>query len=252
MSNVNDSARECNKKIAAVCRTDKVSARKHFGSRRRYRKRFEFDPTRRCEIERHALHVGAADSDDFDRWLIAWVWHNRKSTDPVWALMNAAVRMGGRLSEADTREILDRAASVRKRMSADRLARWLELTFEVRTALRITTIGSVDVPKRARKEIRRRKDRAYQERKRRARGVRPQFESLSATQPWRELGMSKRTWYRRNKERNGTSGTTSSAAIFYVSDDETVPRTTKVSTASPSAREFESLAGHLRMAALGR
>jgi hypothetical protein len=78
-------------------------------------------------------------------------------------------------------------------MSADRLGRWLGLTHAIRTALRITTIGSVDVGKRTRKELRRRKDRAYQERRRRDRGARPHSESLSQSQPWKELGMSRRT-----------------------------------------------------------
>jgi hypothetical protein len=35
--------------------------------------------------------------------------------------------------------------------------------------------------------------------------------------------MSRRTWYRRNKTRTGTSGTTLSAAIFLSSEDKPVP-----------------------------
>jgi len=57
--------------------------------------------------------------------------------------------------------------------------------------------------------------------KRRALGMRPQSESLSATQPWRELGMSRAAWYRRNKAR-GDSETTLSAAIFLSSEDRPV------------------------------
>ena len=54
---------------------------------------------------------------------------------------------------------------------------------------------------------------------------------------WKELGMSRRTWYRRNKERNGT--TSSAALLSYVHADESVPTV------------FETLAGDLRMVALG-
>jgi hypothetical protein len=125
MHNRHDSARERNKNLAAQRRR-----------LRKYRGRFDFAPTRRREIERHARHVGAADSDDFSRWLIAWVWHNQKSTDPLWALMNATVRMGGSLTEADAREILDEAADTRRRWSADNMARWLGLTFEIRAMMR--------------------------------------------------------------------------------------------------------------------
>jgi hypothetical protein len=91
-------------------RNEKISARsgaerKHFGSRRRYRRAFDFAPTRRREIERHARYVGAADSDDFSRWLIAWIWHNRKSTESALgaselrqeARPQAHRRRGGRL-----------------------------------------------------------------------------------------------------------------------------------------------------------
>jgi hypothetical protein len=57
---------------------------------------------RRGEIERHALHVGAADTEDFWRWLIAWCWHNGQNRiDPAGAVMMAAARMGRRgMSEA--------------------------------------------------------------------------------------------------------------------------------------------------------
>src|SRR5262249_5121052 len=48
--------------------------------------------------------------------------------------------------------------------------------FEQRQALHLTTIGSIDVGRRARKELRKRRDRLYRERKRRAAGTRPRTE----------------------------------------------------------------------------
>src|SRR5262249_38826749 len=83
--------------------------------------------------------------------------------------------------------------------------------------LRLTTIGSVNVKKGARKELRKRRDRLYQKRRRRQQGARPQSESLSRTKPWEAMNMSRRTWERkRNKSRDATS----SSAIFLSSDDE--------------------------------
>jgi len=131
--------------------------------------------------------------------------------------------MGGRLTEAEASEIIEEASITRKHRTADNLAKFLGVTYEERQRLRLTTIGSVNVKKRARKEMRKRRDRLAKEQKRRAQGMRPQSQSLSATQPWRELGMSRRTWYRRNKLRTGTSGTTLSAAIFLSSVDRPVP-----------------------------
>jgi hypothetical protein len=53
--------------------------------------------------------------------------------------------------------------------------------------------------------------------------MRPQSESLSATEPWKELGMSRRTWYRKNKPRTGMDGTTLAPPIFLSCEDRTVP-----------------------------
>jgi hypothetical protein len=192
--------------------------------RRRRHSNFDFAAKRRREIVLHARHVGAARTDDFDRWLIAWVWHNPKAKDPIWSLMEAAKRMGGSISEAEASEIAKEASICRKHLSADNLARFLSVTYEQRQALGLTTIGSVNVKKRARKVLRRRKDRLYQERRRRQQGARPHSESLSRTKPWEAMKMSRAKWYRQRTMRRETD---SSAAIFLSSDDEVVSRERK-------------------------
>src|SRR5262245_60932482 len=105
--------------------------------------------------------------------------------------MEAAKRMGGEITEAEASAITEEASICRKHLSADNLARFLGVTYEQRQALRLTTIGSINVKKLARKELRKRKARLRKERMRRALGKRPQSESLSATQPWRKMGMSR-------------------------------------------------------------
>jgi hypothetical protein len=189
---------------------------------KRQRKHFDFTAKRRREIVLHARYVGAADTEDFSRWLIAWVWHNPKAKDQIWSVMEAAKNMGGKITEAEASAITEEASITRKHLNADNLARFLGVTYAQRQALGLTTIGSVNVGKRARKEMRKRRVRLAKEAKRRVAGMRPQSESLSATQPWRELSMSRRTWYRRNKAgRRG--GTTLSTAIFLSSEDRPVP-----------------------------
>jgi hypothetical protein len=118
--------------------------------RRRRKKFFDRNVQRRAEIIRHARDVGAAQTDDFDRWLIAWVWHNPLANDQVWSLMNAADRMGGRITEERADRIIKEAATGRKWMRADALARWLGLTLQQRTRLKIRTIGARDFSKRER------------------------------------------------------------------------------------------------------
>jgi hypothetical protein len=188
---------------------------------RRRQQNFSLEAKRRREIVLHARHVGAAETEDFSRWLIAWLWHNPRAKDQIWSVMECARNMGGKITEREASAVIKEASTTRKHLSADDLARFLAVTFEQRQALGLTTIGSIDVGKRARKVLRKRADRLYQERRRRAQGARPQSESLSVTQPWRKLGMSRAAWYRRNKARSG-SETTSSAPILTTTADKPV------------------------------
>jgi hypothetical protein len=187
----------------------------------RRRKNFDFHAKRRKEIVLHARFVGAMDTEDRARWLVAWALHNPGARDQVWSLMQTAQRMGGEITEAEAIAIADQAAEIPYLWKADQLAKYLGLTYAQRQALRLTTIGSVDIGKRARRVLRQRKDRLAKERKRRAAGLRPQSESLSAIKPWRELGMSRATWYRRNKARR-RGETVLSAAIFLSCEDRPV------------------------------
>jgi hypothetical protein len=193
-------------------------------SARRYRRLFDFPAKRRREIVAHARHVGADQTEDFSRWLIAWVWHNPGAKDQIWSVMECAKNMGGKISEAEASAITDEASITRKHLTADNLARLLGVTYAQRQALRLTTIGSVNVKKGARKELRRRNDRLYQERRRRERGARPHGESLSRTKPWEAMKMSRAKWYRQRTMRHETD---SSTAIFLSSNDESVSQERK-------------------------
>jgi hypothetical protein len=213
---------------------------------RRGRKSFSLDAKRRNEIERLARHVGAADTEDFDRYLIAWYWHNPQSTDPLWSLMYAAGRMGGSITEAEASRITEEASIMRRWRKADTMARFLGLKYAVRQKLKIWTIGSIDIGKRSRTVLRKRKAAKRQEALRRAKGARPRAEyeanSLSTTKPWEELGMSARTWYR-NKQRTRV-GTSPCALSFLSSEDTPVPLEAQgwPSEASPRRKEERGLA----------
>jgi hypothetical protein len=93
--------------------------------------------------------------------------------------------------------------------TADQCAERLRLSYEERTRLRITTIGSFDVDSRERAKLRkkrkRRRDRERQARKRAERGTLPRAEylarSLSRRKPWKSEGIHRRTWERRRRRR---------------------------------------------------
>jgi len=197
--------------------------------KRRKRGAFGLPAIRRGEIERHALHVGAADTEDFWRWLVAWCWHNEQNTrDRTGALQLAAERMGGSISEAEAEAILERADGMRQQRTADRLARFLGVTYAQRQQLGLTTIGSIDVRRRGRTLLRKRRRRLYWENRRRSRGARPRADyetnSLTRAKPWEAEGVSRRTWYRRRGtspqppipplKSCGTNGTSPQPAIL--------------------------------------
>lgn len=90
-----------------------------------------------------------------------------------------------------------------RRWRADKLAWRLRLTHADRTTLKITTIGSIDKPKSQRWHERQERARIAKLERRRTSGARSRAEyesaSVSAQQPWKALGMSRRTWYRKGK-----------------------------------------------------
>jgi hypothetical protein len=190
---------------------------------RRKSNSFDIWAQRKREIVLHARLVRAADSEDFSRWLIAWIWHNQKAIDPIWAVMEAAKRMGGKITEAEASDLTKEASITRKHLSADNLARWLGVNYEQRQQIGLTTIGSTNVGKRARKELRKRRWRLNAERRRRCRGMRPQSQSLSRLKPWAAEGISRKTWERRrHRNMTGTQNdATSSTPIFLISEDRT-------------------------------
>jgi hypothetical protein len=167
----------------------------------KHKKGFDLPTMRRLEIERYARDLDVADTDDFGPFLVAWQWHNPDSKDAAGALMMAAKRMGGTITEEQAEQVINEADTVPKCRKADALGRYLRLSDETRTSLGICTIGSFDMSKRQRALRRRERSRARKEMKRRAAGKKSRVEfladAISRTQPWRAEGISRRTWYRR-------------------------------------------------------
>ena len=159
----------------------------------------EFEVLRRLEIERLARAIDVADTVDFHTFLIAWQWHNKKSKDLVGSLMEAATRMGGDITEEQAEKIIQEAATARQRRSADALARFLGLIYKMRTALGITTIGSIDIDKRQRAKIRKERARVAEQYRRRARGAKPRSESALRKRPWKQDGVGRSTYYKRKR-----------------------------------------------------
>jgi hypothetical protein len=90
-----------------------------------------------------------------------------------------------------------------RRFKADTVAARLGLTAAVRALLKIKTIGAIDQSAEDRAEARRLRKLLDKQQQRQAAGARrrAQYEtqSVQQQQPWQALGVSRRTWYRRNR-----------------------------------------------------
>jgi hypothetical protein len=98
------------------------------------KKRFDLPTMRRLEIERYARDLDVADTDDFRPFLVAWQWHNPDSKDAGGALMMAAKRMGGTITEEQAEQVISEADTVPKCRKADALGRYLRKLRTKRTA----------------------------------------------------------------------------------------------------------------------
>jgi hypothetical protein len=110
--------------------------------------------------------------------------------------------------EDDADDLIRRVERRRTKLSADSLAKYLNVTYAERTKYGLRTIGAYDMPKEERTKLRRERyqerkrelDRVWQEKRRRANGAKPQAESASRTKPWLAAGFKSRsTWERHGK-----------------------------------------------------
>jgi hypothetical protein len=108
---------------------------------------------------------------------------------------------------ASEAELLDMIMAGGREWQADELGQELGLDDETRTRLKIRTIGAVDCTKEQRVQRRKDKDAAAARARRVKAGAVPRVISEARTKLWLDEGISRRTWYRREKQR----GTNSSA-----------------------------------------
>jgi hypothetical protein len=97
-------------------------------------------------------------------------------------------------------------------LTGQECANLLRVSYGERERLEINTIGSFDVDEQTRaamaKERKREMDRQRIQARRKAKGAKSRLEfeqqSIEAQKPWEKDGISRRTWFRRRENRNGT------------------------------------------------
>ncbi len=155
---------------------------------------------RRREIEALVQDNGAAETDDYPRYLVLWAQALPENADRmIGSLRNASRRMWHEITEDEARDIIEEARSTSRPRTPDGWARALGLTYARRQRIGVTTIGSIDVTKRQRTHLRKLRERERHRQRRQALGATPRTQSLSALKPWAAEGISRRTWERRRR-----------------------------------------------------
>lgn len=104
------------------------------------------------------------------------------------------------IAEDDLDEIVELATISPTLYSADRVARAIGLDIATRDFLKLATIGAYDFDAKAREKRRLAENAARKRQKRAERGAKPRAECISQQKPWLAEGISRRTWYRRQKD----------------------------------------------------
>jgi hypothetical protein len=178
--------------------------------KRRSKTKARFANLRLASIERliKGRHGGPCDTDDVEIYFEAAIpylidqanYYGRPISSLTWAQQwtPALVEDRGR-SWFD--EVEAEAAMNPTYLSSDRLAKLLQVTSDEVRRYGLRTFGSVDRPKKQRKQDRKAKDREYQRQKRLEAGATPRDQSLTTQKPWEVEGISRATWYRRNRSK---------------------------------------------------
>jgi hypothetical protein len=129
------------------------------------------------------------------------------------------------MSSAEAEHLVDqinRTPIYQRKPDAERLGFRQQVTNQERERLRLWTIAPYDMTVAERKEQRRAKAAARKRRLRQKHGSKPraiyEAESKSKIKPWEKQGISRRTWYRKNR---GTGPSLSNASIE--AEDALVP-----------------------------
>ena len=141
-------------------------------------------------------------TDDRDTYLNVVVHHLKPGDgDLVFALENWCRRVGTKVPSEELQQIAADAQARPMRFRAETIASKLMVTYAERTALKITTMGCIDMSREER--LRRSKDRRRlkQQSRRREQGSMNRLDYLATSKsrlkPWVAEGISRATWYRR-------------------------------------------------------
>lgn len=137
------------------------------------------------------------DDDDGRDSIAIMLAHLAMLAEPSLRIHDWLRRCAPWLSDIEAAPMIERAIAKPITWKADTLAKRLNLDDAERSKLLIKTIGAIDCTKAMRVRRRRQRKRLAKEAQRRASGAKSQSTSASRMKPWKKLGVSRATWYRR-------------------------------------------------------
>jgi hypothetical protein len=199
------------------------------------KRRYDRMAARRRDFARVAIFQGAVWSDDYETYLV-WIARHIKAQDPVYSLMQDAYRMGREISEDTAKRIMEEAGPPRY-WDDTACAHGIRLTYALRQALKITSMGAIDKTRSQMTRLRKMRDRDQKTLRRREAGAKPRGKSLTKLRPWLDQGISRRAWFRNEAKarealpqtrHSGTVGTVSVTPPFFLPHTVIVPIKTRV------------------------
>jgi hypothetical protein len=118
--------------------------------------------------------------------------------------------------------------------TADPMAKRFGVDFAMRTRLRLTTIGSIDCGKAKRAKLRAKRNNEAKRARRAEAGAVPHSASAEQTKPWLALGISRATYFRRQKAARNETRETDSATAYAKHIMLKPKQSQQANTASPA------------------
>jgi len=192
---------------------------------------------------RYEPHGGMVPDDDAGRddleVLLSYVAEINRMTDPIGRATREAMDWAPWMSKEEATQMAEHALRNPIRLSADDLAERLGVTYAMRSDLKLTTIGSTDVSKAERAELRRQRNTERMQASRRKAGVKPRdeylAEALSTTKPWEAEGVCRRTWERRRAQQRALVENLASPNVVLLAPHLSQRREAKRAPASRAA-----------------
>jgi hypothetical protein len=196
---------------------DQVRAAERAAIRKRYRARGKIGMStlRTAELDRlfdHRYRGAVLPDDDAGRGDVRIMLHTLgRRSDPIQRI-NAWLAQRAPWFAGEERDRLSQTVLENPlRWRADTLGRMLGLTTAERTMLKIRTIGPIDSTTAERKEARRLADVERKRQIRRTAGkplrADQRRNSVNSQAPWKAVGISRRTWFRRRANRQAGTAT---------------------------------------------